>query len=668
MYFDYQWISDYLEKTPTLEEAAVILNQTGLETEICGNGLEIEHTVNRPDAMCHFGVARELSVKTGTQLIFPETDSAPLAELDDWTIQSENHSGCWHYMGLLVDNVENCVSPAWLQKKLETIEQTPHGLIVDLTNFLLWEMGHPSHAFDAEKIEDQTVRIRFAKPGEELTTLDGKEHNVEGLLCITDSKRPIALAGVMGGKDSEVDSSTRSLLFELAMFNPVLVRKSARKTQILSDAKHRFERGVDEEAMDRIVRRFIYLLKREQPQIRIRGLKNFCSKSFECPSVLLRKNRLDKLLGVSIPREEVLDLLTRMDFQPIAEGPDYQLKVPGYKVDVSREVDVIEEIIRFAGLDRLPSILPAISGSDYQPAPQDTHRKNIRTMLKESGFQEILTYSFLSGKNESFFQQNGSPIEIRNPLSESSRVLRRNILPLMLQTAGRNFARGQKDLHFFEMGHVYRENEEIYSLACLVSHPNEKASWHESSRVHPFYEIKGTVERLMEELGLDNLKWAESELKGMDPNVCLSLELNGEAIGWAGILAPELLDSLNLDLPVAVLELELKFLADHHIQASNQFTLSPFPSIQIDLAFVMDRDVPFEKVKNHISAQNLSFLEHLSLFDVYSGKSLEKGKKSMGFRFVFRAPDRTLTSDEVNQTIQTMTDRVMKEFNATIRS
>jgi len=668
MYFNYNWIKEYLDDAPTLENAANILNQTGLETEVEANSLEIEHTVNRPDAMCHYGLAREIAVKTGANLIEPEIDSTQWPELKEWNITSEDHQGCWRYMGLLIENAKNTPSPTWLKEKLDSIDQTSHGTIVDLTNFLLWEFGHPSHAFDAERVEGKEIRVRYGKKGEELITLDGKLHSVEDLLCIADNQNPIALAGVMGGENSEVNEETSAVLLELAMFDPVKVRLTGKKTQILSDAKHRFERGVDEESMDRIIRRFAYLLKKIQPHIVIKGLKDFKTREFERVEVQLRQARLDSLLGVKLPPKEVEALLKRMDFHPEFHHGIYKLKVPGYKVDVTREVDVIEEIIRFAGLDRLPSDLPALSGSDFHPKPEETERSKLRHMLKELGLQEVLTYSFLSETDEALFQEGGQPIEIRNPMSESNKVLRRNILPQLLHVAKRNFARGQKNLSLFELGHVFRGEKELYSMACLISRPNEKTAWWSSTGTHPFYEMKGVLETLTNELGWLTLTMVPTILPGMDPTVSLQIRIDGNPCGWIGTISKELMEKLNYDVPVIVMELELDFLKTIGNERKTKFELSPFPSIQIDLAFVLSIDTAYDRIREHIQSLNLSNLESLELFDVYSGKSLEKGKKSLGFRFVFRAMDRTLTGDEVDEQVQAMTRSVMKEFNAEIRS
>lgn len=668
MYFDYEWISNYLEKAPSLNEAARLLNETGLETEIEGKGLEIEHTVNRPDAMCHFGVARELAVKTNTKLIFPEIDHRELPTIADWQIESQDPHGCWRYMGLLIKGVKNGPSPAWLIDKLDAIEQTAHGTVVDLTNYLLWEMGHPSHAFDANKIKGNTILIRRAKEGEELTTLDGKHHKIGGLLCIADQSDPIALAGVMGGQDSEVDAQTDDLLLELAMFDPVSVRLAAKQTQIQSDAKHRFERGVDEEAMERIIRRFLFLLAKEQPEIEVKGLIDYKTKDFRRHVVHLRKKHLDRILGIELPEQEVAQLLENMDFQPRANNTGWEVLVPGYKVDVSREIDVIEEIIRFAGLDRLPSELPAMAGSDYHPKPEEENRAKMRLALKTCGLQEILTYSFMAGADEAHFLDAGAPLEIRNPMSESSRILRRMILPQMVQVARRNMARGQKNFKFFEMGHVFKPHGEVYNLACMISQPKDLSTWGANSTLHPIFEMKGILASLMEEIGCFNYELHPKPLKGFDPEICLEVQINDQPCGRLGALHPQLMEQLGIDVPNAILELECDFLKQHQPQFNRSFELSPFPNMEIDMAFVLDASIPFEKVHSFIESQKLPNLESMCLFDVYSGRSLEKGKKSLGFRFTFRASDRTLTSDEVHEAIQAVSQKVIQEFQATIRS
>jgi len=672
MYFDYGWIKDYLEDAPDLEEAARILNETGLETEVRDGGLEIEHTVNRPDAMSHFGVARELAVKLGTRPREPEIDPQPLPALAGWTIESYDAGECPQYTGLKVDNVVAAPSPPWLKAKLAAIDQTSHNLLVDLTNFLLWEFGHPSHAFDAEKIAGRRILVRPGAPGERLTTLDGREHPAEGLLCIADAERPIAFGGVMGGLDSEVTGQTTSLLLELACFRGASVRRTGRQRNITSDARHRFERGVDRENMMRVIRRFIYLLRREQPGIRVSGFLDMDAAPFKRAQVRLRRTQLDRLLGIHIEDTTVLRLLTSMDCEctPTAEG--WHVSVPGYKVDVEREVDLIEEIIRFAGLDLLKSDLPAFQGIDFAPNPVRDRSADMRVILTGCGYQEACTYSFLPESWDRAFAPEGEPLRLRNPMSENQAVMRRHLLPGLLDSIRNNLNRGIADLTYFETGHTFATAAEPHHLAVVAVAGKDRNTWWPTEKTHPFYRIKGLFETLADQLGWTELALVDEVPAYLKRGEALGVRFRERLIGGFGMLDQNTLATLDraqlgLSAAPAVLEIDLSFLDETTVPLPDVRLLSVYPAIQQDLAFVLDGAHAFAAVEEHLRQLDLPNLENLLLFDVYEGKSVPQGKKSLGFRFRFQAEDRSLTGEEIALTMDKVARSMAEKFRATIR-
>lgn len=667
MYFDYDWIKNYLSDPPSREAAAQLLNECGLECEIVDGGLDIEHTVNRPDAMCHFGLARELSVRHGIGLLPPPRNESVLAPLEGWRIESRDAEECPQYIGLKVEGIRPAPAPPWLRERLHAIGQTSHGLLVDLTNFLLWEMGHPIHAFDAGKIEGRRIRVRFGQPGERLVTLDGREHEAEGLLCIADDRRPIAFAGVMGGKNTEVGSETTELLLELACFRPTSVRRTGKSCRIDSDARHRFERGVDRESMERIMRRFLYLLEKEQPWVRVAGVHHMNLQPFERLPLKLRRDRLERLLGISLPDQRVAALLERMDFRPSPVAEGWDVTVPGYKVDVSREIDIIEEVIRFAGLDLLQSELPEFKGTDFKPDPMRDRQQNLRRLLKGGGIQEACTYSFLAEPWDRDFTPAGEPLRLRNPMSENQAVMRRLLLPNLVDCVRKNINRGLANLSFYEIGRVFHGEEEPYHLAIVIAESKEKSGWWQVPSVHPFYRVKGFFELMVERMG-----WLGLELKAPPPEYLnqtegLGIFLNGNRIGGLGTLLSKLARKWEIEAPLAVLELDLSFLENPVRSASGVEVLSPYPFIQIDMAFVLDSGHPYQRVKEHLLGMELPQLVYLDMFDYYAGKSIEKGKKSLGFRFRFQAPDQTLTSEMVSRTMDRVVESVKKTFAAIIR-
>ena len=667
MRFSYEWIASYLDQPPSAKVMAQLLNETGLETEAVDGALEIEHTVNRPDAMNHFGLAREIAVKQGRQPVLPAIFEGDLPKGETWRIDSENPDDCWRYMLLEVIDVEVTESPDWLKRRLEEIDQTSHNLLVDLTNYLLWEFGHPSHAFDSDKLKARTIHVRNGKPGEKLTTLDGREHGVEGHICITDGSGPVALGGIMGGQNSEVDDTTKSLALELAVFQPKRVRLSGRAMGIESDARHRFERGVDEEAMARIVRRFVYLLLENQPKAKVVGFYDMNLKPFARPEVNLRRRRLDQLLGIELDADQVTTLLTAMDFQPQKTSDGWQVRVPGYKVDVTREVDVIEEVIRFAGLDLLESTLPMMAGSSYQSTPLSRGKALIHKTLPAMGFQETCTYSFLASPLESRFGGSGDPVTIRNPMSENQAVMRRSLLPNMLECVRRNHNRGIPEVAFYEIGRVFKADQENQHLAAIVSDSGERDQWYETPRIHPLYRLKGVLETLAEKMGWETMRLVEEEVGSQPLAFCLSVENEGEKVGVLGILNAEENRHWDFTHQVAVLEVDLGFLGDIDQKPLKVEAIPEYPGMKIDMAFVLDQHHHYADLKSHILALKPGNLQDMDLFDVYQGKAIGKGKKSLGLRFRFQNPEKTLTSDEVSRTMASVVESVKSKFGAEVR-
>jgi phenylalanyl-tRNA synthetase beta chain len=667
MYMHYDWIAAYLKDAPSLEEMAQMLNETGLETEIEDGGLEIEHTVNRPDAMSHYGVARELSVKAGLDLIDPPIYEGVLGPLEGWKITSDDVEQCPQYIGVKVENVRASASPDWLKARLDSIGQTSHNVLVDLTNFLLWEYGHPSHAFDATKLAGQEIRVRWGTEGEELTTLDGREHKAHGMLCIADAEKPVAFAGVMGGENSEVDSNTTTLLLELAVFNPVTVRRTGRDCNIQSDAKHRFERGVDRENMDRVIRRFLYLLLQDQPDAQIIGMLDMNMKPFERESILLRREKLDNLLGIHLESELVFDLLTRQGFQPQVTSDGWQVFAPGYKVDVTREADVIEEVIRFVGFDRLESTLPRLGGSDLSDNPRRQQERRLRELLATFAYQETCTYSFVREDWDNSITETVEAIRLRNPMTENQAVMRRHLLPSLLECVRYNVSRGNQDLALFEVGRVFHGDREPRRLAVVRCGGDLNPQWFNNPAPAPFYAVKGVFETLVQRLGWQDLSLRQPAAPHFRDGEALGIYHGNTLIGGLGHLQQKLLGAFDIEADIAVLEMDLGFLDETPLPIAKSEALSIFPGITIDMAFVVDKVISFGEMEAFIAQHPLEHLERLSLFDVYAGKALPKDKKSLGFRFAFRAQDRSLTREEVSARVDALVDSIKAKFNATIR-
>lgn len=667
MRFSYDWIASYLDNPPSIDEMARLLNETGLETEADDGMLEIEHTVNRPDAMNHFGLARELAVKLQTKPKLPSAYEGDLPKGEPWTITSEDHAFCWRYMLLEVSHVRATESPAWLKTRLEAIGQTCHNFLVDLTNFLLWEYGHPSHAFDRHKLASRAIHVRQGVANEELVTLDGRRHKVSGHVCITDEKGPIALGGIMGGENSEVDSNTTELALELAVFQPKQVRLSGRALGIESDARHRFERGVDEESMAQVIRRFIYLLQAEQPEAKLVSFTDMNHRPFEREAIVLRRSRLDRILGIRLEADQVEQILNSMDCRPEPVEGGWRVSIPGYKVDVKREIDVIEEVIRFAGLDLLESTMPALAGSSFKQTAFEKNLDRIKSVMPSLGFQETCTYSFLARALEARFGRGIDPVPLRNPMSENQAVMRRSMIPNMLDCVRRNHNRGNASVAYFEIGRVFAGGREHDHLVVVISDGGEAEQWWESEKKHPLFRIKGAMMALARHLG-----WQEFGLRQADPGAlpydqCLAIENKGEQVGVLATLSTKERAFWDFGHEVALVELDLDFLSGLEETRTVVESLPEYPGMKIDMAFVLDQAHAYAEVWEHIRSLKPPQLQELTLFDVYQGKGIPKGKKSLGMRFRFQNRKRTLTSEEVSVTMNAVVESVKEKFGAEIR-
>lgn len=667
MLFSPSWIQEYLGAPLSCAETADWLNRCGLESEVRQGLLEVEHTVNRPDAMSHFGIARELATASGIPLLSPPIFTGEIPPLPGFSLQSESSLACPRYMALLVENLLAGESPAWLAERLTAIGQKCHGLLVDLTNFLLWEMGHPSHAFDADKLEGNGLSVRTAGAASRLRTLDGKEREVEGLLCIHDGAKPVALAGVMGGENSEIDRNSQRLLLELAQFDPVRVRESGKRTHIHSDARHRFERGIDPEAMEFILRRFLFLLLREQPQARVVGLCQWQAQPFTRQALLLREARLERLLGIALPHPLVSDLLQRMDMRPRATDEGWQVQVPGYKVDVSREVDVIEEVIRFAGLERLEARQVAMPGSDYDDSGSREWTSQVQETMRVCGMQEIISYSFTSSAAACEWSQQGGGMPLANPLSESTAVLRPSLLPSMLDCLANNHRRSCSNAALFEVGEVFAAQGERRHLALGLL-GTTGVGWWNGNPMPGFFRLKGCLEALCRRMGWPEPQPLAASHSFFEPGMSFQLLLDGKALGWMGAPKRSLCLGRDLDVPVLLAELDLAGCMTLPVRLSAVEAPKLFPAIEIDLAFVLAKAVSYQSLREHFTAWPLPLLERLELFDVFEGASLGADLRSLGLRFTFRAEARSLTREEVTQTLQGAVESAKQKFSAVIRS
>lgn len=670
MKVSYHWLKQYVDFDLPPGELCERLTGRGLEIEgyeVAADDfvIEIEIKANRPDLLSHIGVAREISALICSPLRIPQVslresqpDAASLAEVE--VVDGEL---CPRYTARIIRNVRVKPSPIWLQRYLEALGLRPVNNVVDLTNFVLLECGQPLHAFDYDKLAKHRIVVRPARAGEKMTFIDRVVRQFKpGMLLIADTEKPIALAGVMGGLDTEVTDSTTTVLLESAYFQPQSIRRTAGALAIQTDASYRFERGVDPQAVEWASRRCAALIADVAGGETCRGVVDVNCLPLASRSVSLRLPRLKRVLGAEVPPEEVKSLLGRIGFT-VQRETDSKLEfdVPSFRADVVHEIDLVEEVARLYGYERFPleSTLPVRVAA--LPRHEQV-RRAVRDLLVALGYTEVTCSSLLSvewAERPTFWAGAGA-LKLSNPLNPNEAALRRVLLPSLLQVKRTNQDRGTPRTEIFEIARVYLEPERRplpQEKTCL-------AILEENS----FYELKGTVESLLERLGLDGrVQMEPARVSLLDPAATVRMVLNGELLGYLGRTAHE--EAAAFDLRSAPWAAELDFdLLTREANLERSFRELPkFPASDRDLAVVIDGNVLWKDVLACVREAGGQWLEDVAFFDLYQGKQVPEGKKSLAFSIRFRSHERTLRSEEVDAAVERIVTALRERLRATLR-
>lgn len=665
-----------LEETTVGTPAAEYFN---IENDIV---FEIGLTPNRTDALGHYGVARDLRaglLRDGieTQLSLPSVVAfTPEHKERPFKLSVEDSEGCPQFYGVTLTDVKVGESPSWLKNALLSIGLQPVNNVVDVTNFVLHETGHPLHAYDGDKIVNDHVIVRTLTEGSKFTTLDEKERTLDGLdVMITDSDGGKCIAGVFGGLDSGVSNGTSTVFLEAAWFNPVRIRKTAKRQALNTDASFRYERGVDPMLTE-------YALKRASLLIcEVAGAKigseivSEISQKFEEPQIHLSYERMTALLGQAIPREDILSILDSLEFRIIGENGDaLHVAVPVYRWDVTREADVVEEILRIFGFDNIefPEGMRMNLPHSEARHPDDLRRLAAST-LAGIGLSEIMNNSLTK---RSYYEDNTDfPLEncvdILNPLSQDLGVMRMTLLFGGLETVSYNRNRQQKTIRAFEFGNVYRKNEggnysENKRLGIWVSGPRQATHWSAPSTDSSFFTLKGIVEAF---LGRFNLNFFYKTL-GETGVMADGLELNvqGRAIGTIGYVSRKYMKMCDIDDVVFYADIDWDMLVTMIARSKVKYTDLPKTfAVQRDLALLVNTAVQYADLERVAKRTEKKWLKNVDLFDVYEGKNLPEGKKSYGLRFTILDSEKTLNDKQLDQTMAKIQAALEKEFEAELR-
>ncbi len=629
--------------------------------------LDLEITTNRPDCLSVFGIAREVGTIYAADCRLPEIESAVAADQDaPLAISIDDADLCPRYVGALA-NVEVGPSPRWLAARLEAADVRPINNVVDVTNYVMLELGQPMHAFDLAKLAGPEIRVRRAADGERIRTLDGVERTLQPqMLTIADAQQPQAIAGVMGGADSEVGDATRTIVLEAAYFNPISVRRTSKRLALSTDASFRFERGADVLAPLTAIARARHLLKAIGAG-RARGAIVDCFPAPPDPIVVrLRHHRLGHVLGQTVDPSFVAPTLTRLGFAPRSErdgeSPVWRVTVPSFRVDVNREEDLIEEVARHHGYERLPTTFPALTrppqaAGDWRPRDQ-----TVRRLLTGCGFSEAITYGFIEREAALAVHEDASDlVALSNPLSEKGAVLRPSLIPGLVDSLIHNRRRERQDIRLFELGSRFRQGDgETPSLALALTGAARAQHWTGAERKSDLFDLTGALTRLAEGFGVHAAFEPDTTralVPGRTARIQLTIGADTTPVGWVGQLDPALASRRGLPgaHEVYVAEIDLRSLT---LEAFTRLRAAPVPrhpSIVRDLSLEIDDALPAARVRDTIRTAAGPALVSVREVDRYQGSGVATGAVSLSVRLTFRASDRTLTDAEV----QTATDRVV---------
>jgi phenylalanyl-tRNA synthetase beta chain len=655
--------------------------------------VEVDLTPNRPDCASVIGIAREVAGIIRSPLKLP-VESATLDHSNqNFSVDIENAEYSPRYAARLIRNITIKPSPWWLRKRLLSIGLRPINNVVDITNLVMMEYGQPLHAFDYDTLAGKQIIVRHPKGNEKtFSTLDGEERTLDpNMLMICDAKEPIAIAGVMGGMNSEVSESTTSVLLESACFNAISVRRTARKLKLSTEASYRFERGVDPggcvTAMERAVSLFCEVAGGEAAE----GGVDYYGGVRPLNSQKLRISKTSSLLGIDLDYDKIADVLQSIGIRCKPKDDDTMwVNPPTFRIDIAREVDLVEEVARLIGYNNIPTSLPTVSLSYPEQDPARLLRSQVSNLLADTGFFEAINYSFVTEKHVSMMMlaendDRRAQVQLLNPLSEEQSVMRTMLLPGLLENLKRNTNFQKNAVKLFEIGKVFTpqgENEqpvEKEMLTCILygQRSGEASSLYYNEDNVDIFDAKGMAELLLESLRLygcdtDNVirfrtpKENEAEIFG-DPSQCLILDSDKGMVGQLSRLLPEVAKQFGIKQDVFFIDLDFELLCDLKAAAKQFQSLPVFPAVKRDIALLVPVAVRAGDILDTVRKSKEKFIEHCEIFDVYQGKALDDGMKSVAVSVTYRSPTKTLTEKNVNKSHTKIINTLTSEFNGSLR-
>ncbi|MBA4250332.1 MAG: phenylalanine--tRNA ligase subunit beta [Chlorobiaceae bacterium] len=639
--------------------------------------LEIAITPNRPDALSHIGIAREISALFNRELILPKVKDLTVSEkINSYaSVEILDDINCPRYSSKVILDVEIKESPEWLKKKLKAVGLRPINNVVDATNFILLELGQPLHAFDLDQLANKKIVVKKSTQVK-FITLDSKERNLnESVLMICDGEKSVAIAGVMGGENSEISLRTKNILIESAYFNPSSIRKTSKYLGLSTESSYRFERGIDPSNTLFAAERVAELIHEIGGGTIVDGFIDVYPNKIFPKEVILRYSRLLKILGYEIEKEKVKEILTRLGTEIINENENsLSCSIPTFRPDVEREIDLIEEIARIYGYENIPTV-EKISTTLSTKIDESKFLENLREIFVALGFNEMINTTLASEKNALL---TGEPIKLLNPQTEEMAVLRTSLIQGALETLRRNIFAGEKNLKLFEFGKVFAKKsdaienfsdfEEIEKGIIIITGKSIQSEWYSADKFCDFYDLKGYVNSLLKKINLDSVLFDSYYHSGNNIfDYYFEKKSKNGLVGFGGKVSKTLLGNFDIDQDVYLFEFSVDVLKTIEVSENKFKELLRFPKVNRDFAFIFDKSISNDEVKIFVKQKASTLLKSIKLFDIFESKNLGENKKSMAYTLEFFDMSRTLTEEEVEKEFLYLIEEVKNKFNAALR-
>ena len=640
---------------------------------------ELEITPNRPDCLSHIGIARELAAYYGKELKYPKTvinKEVQEKTSDNIKVKIEDSNLSRRYVTRILKGVTVKESPKWLKERIEAVGLRSINNIVDVSNFILMEMNHPNHVFDLDKIEGNEIIVKTANKGDVLVTLDDQERKLENEdIVIADSKKILAVGGVMGSFDSQVTDSTKNVLLEVAHFNPQNVRKTSRRLTLFSDSSYRFERGIDVENAVNVINRLANLIQEVAGGEILSGYAEQYPVPHENRTTGLNLERLHRFVGKVIPKEEVIKILEGLEIKVVDKGENLELTAPSYRGDLELEQDYFEEVIRMYGFDNIENVLPKVNINESSTLDTTKLTDTVKNIAASTGLKEVINYSFIPKDGLEKIKFTGVKgdklIDISNPITEDFVTMRPTLLYSLIKNAKENINRNVSDIRFFEVSRTFEKAEELakeeIKLGIILAGEKDKTLWNPKPVPYDFYDLKGIVEEVFSKLKFKNYSIKRSVQTEFHPGRSADVFVGNECVGSFGEIHPDVLENFDLNRKSVLV-------GEFNIDLIKKYIRKPFvyqgpvkyPAVPRDIALVMNENVLVGDVLKTVEKIDKK-VEKVELFDIYRGLGVEPGKKSVAISVLLRDNSKTLEEKEINDIMEKILNKVKKDYMAELR-